>query len=128
MIKLNNKGWGLRSMLVFLLFLFFLGFIVYSLIIKLNNILDTNVKTKSNYFNNNNIALTFESLENKLRKAATKYQTTDLIITSNTLIENNLLDNLNDVTDNTPCTGYVDNKTKTPFVSCTHYQTIGYKE
>ncbi len=135
-MRLNNKGWGLRIMLLFILFLFFLGFVIFLLVMKLNDTLNLNFKKNEEYFHDNNITLTFESLENKIRKSANNFitdynMTTEQInLKLDTLLEYGYIDNLNDVRDYSNCQGYVlyEAENATPFIKCNNYQTLGYKE
>lgn len=145
-MKLNNKGWGLGT------FILYLGvFAIFITIVTLLALHNANMihpdKEKENLVTNTtvgteeNTTIDYKELENSLLKAADEYQKEHLkglkngdikYITATKLEELKLLDNLTD--GNTMCTGYAkityeDKQSDiVSFINCGEYITEGYNE
>lgn len=127
---MNNKGFTLQTMLVFLL-IFSFCLSVVSIVIKEEN----EVMTKT-YKNNRRDDYEYYVLEEDLKEKATEYVMTeginkDMVITFEELKEKRLVTELKDPVDKTlSCTGYVEYQYKfdkySSFISCPSYKTLGY--
>ena len=111
-MKLNNKGWGLNTLLIIsaclFLFLLIAAYYIYVLYGSFN---------KNNYY---------KGLEEKLVDSAKKYNSKSKI-SYNKLKELGYINNLKDENNN-ECDGYVlyDNNTYTAYINCENYITDGY--
>ena len=105
---LNNKGWGLQAMMIWILVLMFALLVTSVLINKLNRTF--------------NIISDYPEYEQKIVEASKKYQNDynkNSIITLDELKKNNYIEKSN-------CTGYVlDNKA---YINCDDYMTEGYNQ
>lgn len=122
MLKLNNKGWGMKEMIIISLILFICLFIASYYIYVLYNRLISN--DNSEYY----------TLEVKLKNAASKYiidynvNTNDPIaITLSELRKKRYILIFEDDNSNA-CDGYVliKNYDYTPYITCNDYTTDGY--
>lgn len=120
-MKLNNKGWGYRQMLlmtcILLVFLMIAAYNIYALY----NDLDAKD------------AVTYVNLENKLQIAASKYvgdknlESSNLIISLTDLKNEEYITVFND-DSNRVCNGYVvyENYKYSPYISCPDYISNNY--
>ncbi len=124
-MKLNNRGWGFRSMIVGISILFLCLFIVSVLISDEDNPIGEL----------NRFETTYESLENNLRKASIEYQKEhypniegELTVSLKTLVELDYVDAITDIETTNECSGYVliEVDTYLPYIKCDNYQTNGY--
>ena len=141
---MNQKGFGLKEFVIIIAVIFICMIIIVSLyqsIFKKEDVeLETPVKQEQTK------KLTYQDLENKLEKAAERYQNdtyqgntqnTEIWTLSYSMLKKEkYIDKLIDPNDkNTECTGYVEfvqdgaKISYTPFLKCdNNYQTQGYDE
>lgn len=118
-MKLNNKGFGLKQMLIISAILILFLLIVAYYIISLYNSFD---KVASQYSN----------LESEIKAAAVKYNAiydAPSVIDLKSLKEAGFIELFTDSNDK-DCDGYVkvDGKEFKPYIKCEYYKTRGYKE
>lgn len=119
-MKLNNKGFGLKEMIILSsILIFVLLFMAYYIIVLYKNFDDG---AKGNY----------AILENRIKNAAIKYVDEyehSNIVTLNELKTAEILDFFTDKNDNN-CDGYVivEDMTFTPYIKCPNYTTKGYRK
>lgn len=113
--RLNNRGWGLNTLLILgaclLVFLLIAAYYIYSLYSVLG------IDRKSVY----------HDLENKLVQAAQNYNVNKDYISYETLKKNNYIDGLYDNNGN-ECNGYVvyKNYEYKAYIDCEYYTSNGY--
>ncbi len=148
-LKLNNRGWGLSTFLVYLtIFIGFIGVVTFLAIHNANKFknVDMNNQNTSSEVSKEESSKEeeendFKQVEKNLEKAAYQYQQEYLVnmqngeikyITASKLEELKLLDNLTN--GDYLCTGYAkitssNGKTDImPFVNCGDYISEGYNE
>ncbi|MBE6148921.1 MAG: hypothetical protein E7167_05520 [Firmicutes bacterium] len=120
-MKLNNKGWGLKEMMIIssilLLFLLFAAYYIYMLY--------NNLDTSS--------ASVYGKLELKLQTSAVSYvnkhnlQNSKVIISLDDLQKAGYIDIFTDPNDDA-CNGYViyENQDYKSYISCNYYTSFGY--
>lgn len=138
-MKLNNRGWGLQSMLLCVLVLMIALIIVAILVNQLGRVLEIETNTKEP--TSTETKLTYTDLENKAVEGAEKYhdkyysdmqEKEKITVTLKTLKNHNMIDSIVDIKDNENCTGYViftlqDEKIDYyPYLKCNNYMTKGY--
>lgn len=135
-MRLNNKGWGLTTLIMCLgIILFFLLISVFyagSFKNKIDNEAEKNNEVDNNYY---------IELENKVDNAAVKYINENHIFINNGEMivlkiekfqELGYLENIVDYISNKPCNGYstIKNENETyvvsSYISCDNYKTEGY--
>ena len=142
---MNQKGFGLKEFVIIIAVIFICIIIIMSLyqnLINKNHIEQSETQTESKETEK----VTYQDLENKLEKAAERYQNdtyqgntqnTEIWTLSYSMLkEEKYIDKLIDPNDkNTECTGYVEfvqdgaKISYTPFLKCdNNYQTQGYDE
>lgn len=140
---MNQKGFGLKEFVIIIAVIFICMIIIVSLyqsIFKKEDVeLETPVKQEQTK------KLTYQDLENKLEKAAERYQNDNYsgsienpevwTLSYSMLKEEKYIDNLTDPKDGEECRGYVEfiqdggRISYTPFLKCgKNYQTKGYDE
>lgn len=133
-MKLNNRGWGLQAMLLCVLALMIALVIVAVLVNQLGEVLGIAKKPiESN--------ITYVDLENRVVEGAKKYHDTyysnmqekeKITVTLKTLKNKKMIEDILDVKDNKPCTGYAlftlqNGKTSYhAYLKCSNYTTKGY--
>lgn len=146
-MKLNNKGWGLGTFILYLgVFAIFITIVTVLALRNADMIHPKNTKETSDTniisdANENSAPTNYKELENSLLQAANKYQKEYLselnngdtqYVTVSKLEKLKLLDNLTD--GEILCTGYAkityeNNKSEVmPFINCGAYITEGYNE
>ena len=145
-MKLNERGWGLKSLIIFgTIFLVLLIFTSISISNFFKNNRNSN-NSKSNdtvqttqTTNQSNTNNAYISIEVDIVEAANNYleyhptlinnSSSHTIVNVNTLINDDFLDKVIDPNDQTPCDGYVmikpDGETKA-FIKCSGYKTLNY--
>ena len=142
---MNQKGFGLKEFIIIIAVIFICIIIIMSLyqnLINKNHIEQSETQAESKETEK----VTYQDLENKLEKAAERYQNdtyqgntqnTEIWTLSYSMLkEEKYIDKLIDPNDkNTECTGYVEfvqdgaKISYTPFLKCdNNYQTQGYDE
>ncbi len=142
---MNQKGFGLKEFVIIIAVIFICIIIIMSLyqsLVNKNHIEQSETQTESKETEK----VTYQDLENKLEKAAERYQNdtyqgntqnTEIWTLSYSMLkEEKYIDKLIDPNDkNTECTGYVEfvqdgaKISYTPFLKCdNNYQTQGYDE
>ena len=142
---MNQKGFGLKEFVIIIAVIFICIIIIMSLyqnLINKNHIEQSETQTESKETEK----VTYQDLENKLEKAAERYQNdtyqgntqnTEIWTLSYSMLkEEKYIEKLIDPNDkNTECTGYVEfvqdgaKISYTPFLKCdNNYQTKGYDE
>ena len=142
---MNQKGFGLKEFIIIIAVIFICIIIIMSLyqnLINKNHIEQSETQTESKETEK----VTYQDLENKLEKAAERYQNdtyqgntqnTEIWTLSYSMLkEEKYIEKLIDPNDkNTECTGYVEfvqdgaKISYTPFLKCdNNYQTQGYDE
>ena len=140
---MNEKGFGIKEFVIIIAVIFICMIIIVSLyqsIFKKEDVeLETPVKQEQTK------KLTYQDLENKLEKAAERYQNDNYsgsienpevwTLSYSMLKEEKYIDNLTDPKDGEECRGYVEfiqdggRISYTPFLKCgKNYQTKGYDE
>ena len=147
MFGLNNKGWGLRQMIIYSTIIIVALLIATFYVVALYIQIDDNIAAVQNDDNNDNkeVLSDYEtnrylSYESEL-KVATSYMintcncTFDNIITYEQLIKGGYIGNFRDIRDNSVCDGYstiYQNSSGeyiiTPYIKCSNYQTEGYSK
>lgn len=149
-MKLNNHGWGLKDMVLYMTILVIFLFIAVFLIVRMYHQLDQRNFNISDYFPEGETTTTekeillYSDLEVKIKNSAVKYlknyyenelTNEKISITLNVLKAKNLIDDLKDIKDKSSCDGYVlasmnDNLEMVyyPYVKCANYTTLGYLE
>lgn len=153
MLKLNNRGWGLGSIIagigVFAIALLIVVILVHNGVKELEPNYDKNSDLDNEYNENNNShnqQYDYRALENKIVVAAKEYanqkysddfdEDTLVTVTVKKLQKENLLDSIYDLKDKRKnCSGYVSFSKKNskfnfqPFLKCNqNYETDGYEE
>jgi hypothetical protein len=155
-MKLNNKGWGYRDMIIYTcLILFALIFVAISISSFYDNLVediqsDRNNQTVNN--NNNNIVEDnkpnqnvvdtdyYIMKENELKNATLNYMSTYsyglsqniMTVTMDTLVSLGFMDQIYDQTGSNKCTAYSnvylyeDDYSVVPYINCNNYVTLGY--
>lgn len=138
-MKLNNRGWGLQAMLLCVLVLMIALVIVAILVNQLGKVLGIETNTKEP--TPTETKLTYTDLENKSIEGAKKYQDKyyrdmldreKITVTLKTLKNQNMVEDILDIKDQTTCTGYViftlqnDKIDYFPYLKCSNYTTKGY--
>lgn len=145
--KLNNRGWGLQVMIASILVLM-LGLVIVAILIQqtFGDVFDPiDENNPSSGINRPNEqpeeSETYDDLEDLVLEATKKYQQeyySDILdgeiisVTIKQLINEKLIDEVNDVEDGSPCTGYgiftlKDGEiTYNAYLNCNNYQTTGY--
>ena len=142
---MNQKGFGIKEFVIIIAVIFICIIIIMSLyqsLVNKNHIEQSETQTESKETEK----VTYQDLENKLEKAAERYQNdtyqgntqnTEIWTLSYSMLkEEKYIDKLIDPNDkNTECTGYVEfvqdgaKISYTPFLKCgNNYQTQGYDE
>lgn len=142
---MNQKGFGLKEFVIIIAVIFICIIIIMSLyqsLVNKNHIEQSETQTESKETEK----VTYQDLENKLEKAAERYQNdtyqgntqnTEIWTLSYSMLKKEkYIDKLIDPNDkNTECTGYVEfvqdgaKISYTPFLKCdNNYQTQGYDE
>ena len=136
-MKLNNKGFGISTMLIVgALFLI----ILVAVSIRISNIpksTSTGSNSSDSTKNDNNYA----SLEEKLKKAGDSYSlyhdtlisysSSSIKVTYDQLYEEGYINILTDIKTGASCDGYVVIDTDydvTPYLKCDSYKTLGYED
>lgn len=131
MNKLNNKGWGLSSMIVYTSIILIALLIATFYVIALYSDLDKNI-----YGNSNNKS--FENSEEKLKSNAIKYikartnEDGNYIVTYDMLKNADYIEKITDDKTNNECDGYVKinikdyNYEANSYLKCDSYVTEGY--
>lgn len=132
-MKLNNNGWGIKTMLLLTsVLVFFFCLSIYFIYI-LYNSLDLSLGLNDEYINNESYAY----YEENMIEAAEEYigdielaLDNNVIISLETLIELDYIDEIYDIDTNNKCDGYVDvkNKKLKSYISCDNYETKGYRK
>lgn len=131
-MKLNNRGWGLREMLVLsAILIFFFCVAIYFIYLFYSSF--------SNSFNNEEkeIDMTiYETYEQILYDAGENYLENiddfkDSIINMSTLINEGYMKEIYDPETENECNGYikvldVENKEMDEYIKCDNYETVGY--
>lgn len=142
---MNQKGFGLKEFVIIIAVIFICIIIIMSLyqsLVNKNHIEQSETQTESKETEK----VTYQDLENKLEKAAERYQNdtyqgntqnTEIWTLSYSMLKKEkYIDKIIDPNDkNTECTGYVEfvqdgaKISYTPFLKCdNNYQTQGYDE
>ncbi len=148
-MKLNNKGWGFKEMFVFMavliVFLILIVYLIYS-IYNRKELIDfkgntLNIPSSETNQNGNTTISPYADLEIRIKDATVTYVrnyynkeiNAGMYVSVKTLKQVNLLNDLYDLKDLTPCSGY----TKViyengilkyyPYLKCSHYTTSGYE-
>ena len=142
---MNQKGFGIKEFVIIIAVIFICIIIIMSLyqsLVNKNHIEQSETQTESKETEK----VTYQDLENKLEKAAERYQNdtyqgntqnTEIWTLSYSMLKKEkYIDKLIDPNDkNTECTGYVEfvqdgaKISYTPFLKCdNNYQTQGYDE
>ncbi len=144
--KLNNKGWGFTTFIIYLaIFVIFIGLVTFLAISNSNRLKPGTpsdpVTPNSKNENNSNTDIDYNEIETDLENAAYQYQQEYLpgmkngdikYVTASKLEELKLLDNLTN--GDILCTGYAKitydgGKSEVmPFINCGDYITEGYNE
>lgn len=152
-MKLNNRGWGFRAMLFYMIVLIIFLFIAIALIIRMYRYEGkdvpisepiTNIIEKADGVITNNEIRLYSDLELKLKNATVSYLRNyyDKEITSErvsislkALQGSGVIDDLKDVKDKTLCNGYtlvsyskLTGMRYNPYIKCSGYTTTGYDE
>jgi len=132
-MKLNNNGWGIKAMLLLTsVLVFFFCLSIYFIYI-LYNSLDLSLGLNDEYINNESYAY----YEENMIEAAEEYigdielaLDNNVIISLETLIELDYIDEIYDIDTNNKCDGYIDvkNKKLKSYISCDNYETKGYRK
>lgn len=136
MFGLDNKGWGLRSMIIYSTIIIIALLIATFYVIALYSELDRNIK--SNKQDNTIIdKKQYEEYERKLEEATINYidncnciddNTSTMRISYDTLVDKNYINSIKD-----DCSGYVDvylqseNISTKAYLKCSNYITEGYE-
>ena len=141
---MNQKGFGLKEFVIIIAVIFICMIIIVSLyqsLVNKNHIEQSETQTESKETEK----VTYQDLENKLEKAAERYQNDNYsgsienpevwTLSYSMLKEEKYIDNLTDPKDGEECRGYVEfiqdggRISYTPFLKCgKNYQTKGYDE
>jgi len=132
-MKLNNKGWGIREMLVLsAVLIFFFGVAIYFIYL-LYSSLDLDLKDDSDYVD----VLQYVALEDNLEEAALEYLEdlnqvfdADVVIFLKDLVAADYISGINDPNTGNACDGYVEVNENIiyPYIKCDKYITNGYEE
>ena len=144
-MRLNNKGWGLGTFILYLgVFGLFIGIVTTLALTNADKIKpnrNTNVANKNTNEENTNVEMNYEEIETNLKNAAYQYQQEYLpslnngdikYVTASKLEDLKFLDNLTN--GDILCTGYAkityeNNKSGImSFINCGDYITEGYNE
>ncbi len=124
----NNRGWSLKEMLFIMAILLFFVLLIAALINNLYSGLTPQTPTK-----NETSKLTYTEVEKNLVDASKRYYNNHShevksLITSDTLINEKMINTSNMTVNGDVCEGYViiNDKTFTPYIKCTNYETKGY--
>lgn len=150
MIKLNNRGWGLRVFILGLGIFAIALLIVVMLVHNKVQFLEPKHKWNEDLYNEYNKTPekeneSYSTLENKVVAAARKYandkynvdfeDNTTITVTVKKLQKEKLLDSVKDLKNtNKKCSGYVtfykksNNFYFSPYINCKNYKTKGYEE
>ncbi len=149
-MKLNNHGWGFREMIFYMSILVIFLFIVVFLVVRMYRQLDQRNFNISDYFPEGETTTTekeillYSDLEVKIKNSTVNYiknyyeeelTSKKVAITLKDLKSKNLIDNLNDIKDDSSCDGYVLVSINAsldvlyyPYIKCANYTTLGYLE
>lgn len=131
MLRLNNKGWGLSSMVAYTSIILLALLVATFYVIALYSDLDRNL-----YGNSNNNS--FYDIEEKLKNSAIKYMKSrtsedgNYTITYDILINSDYIEKITDNKTNNECDGYVKidikdyNYEAKSYLKCDSYITEGY--
>lgn len=135
-MKLNNRGWGIKEMLLLsAVLIFFFGVAIY-FIYMLYSSLDLGLNDDSNYIE----IRQYEAIEEKIEEDALDYLLNEDYyvnvgdkILLNELIKEGYIDFIYDPNTDGLCEGYVvvksiENSVVDAFIKCDEYETNGYEE
>ena len=134
-MKLNNRGWGLREMLILSAILIFF----FCLAIYFIYVLSSSLSTSSSINNEAPVNYTlYKNYEEKLYNAGEKFLLNnksyqDSIINLSTLINAGYISGIKDLDTKNECNGYIkvynlDEREIQAFIKCDNYITEGYIE
>lgn len=133
---LNNKGWGLKEMILLSCVILIAVFVAAVMINNLYKDLDMNINgnnTSNSSNSNQNKDEKYTTIERSLLSAAKKYAREnelddDEIIESDTLIDEGYLTPTKMTNEEDICDGYVtkQNSSYKAYISCESYETKGY--
>ena len=132
-MKLNNRGWGLRSMLILSAILIFFFSLAIYFIYLLYSSLSMDLKSESDYVD----ILQYEAIEDRLKLAGENYLeeinqefTEEVVIYIDDLVDADYIDYITDPNTDNLCEGYVSVKDEVvyPYINCDKYTTEGYEE
>jgi len=132
-MKLNNRGWGLRSMLILSAILIFFFSLAIYFIYLLYSSLSMDLKSESDYVD----ILQYEAIEDRLKLAGENYLeeinqefTEEVVIYIDDLVDADYIDYITDPNTDNLCEGYVSVKDDVvyPYINCDKYITEGYEE
>lgn len=136
---LNNKGWGLKAMLVIVALILIAGFISYCLYMKMFGSTDI-MNSAANLESKNNTSekevISYSKEETDMQEAVTKYiknedidmsDVTVMYIKLSILVKNGYVKEI--TSDNVKCSGYVKvtESSKKAYLKCPNYTTSGYE-
>ena len=135
-MHLNNKGWGLKEMILLSCVILVAVFVAAIMINNLYKDLDMNINgnnTSNSSNSNQNKDEKYTTIERNLLSAAKKYAREnklddDEIIESDTLIDEGYLTLSKMTNEKDICDGYVtkQNSSYKAYISCESYETKGY--
>ena len=132
-MKLNNRGWGFRSMLILSAILIFFFSLAIYFIYLLYSSLSMDLRSESDYVD----ILQYEAIEDRLKLAGEDYLeeinqefTEEVVIYIDDLVDADYIDYITDPNTDNLCEGYVSVKEEAvyPYINCDKYTTEGYKE
>lgn len=143
MIKLNNRGWGLQVMMIFVLILM-IALVVIAVLVN-QTFSDIAGPTKDPIVNPGNDDVSYKDLENELLDAVKEYQEIHyndtsmldgemITVSLDKLQKENLIDEIKDIKTSRPCTGYgtfelkSDKIVHNAYLKCNNYETSGYND
>lgn len=142
MIKLNNRGWGLQVMMIFVLILM-IALVVIAVLVN-QTFSDITGPTKDPIVNPGNDDISYKDLEKELLDAVKDYQEIHyeasslegemITVSLDKLQKENLIDEIEDIKTSRPCTGYGTFELKSgkivynAYLKCDHYKTSGYND
>lgn len=143
MIKLNNRGWGLQVMMIFVLILM-IALVVIAVLVN-QTFSDIVGPVKDPIVNPGNDDVSYKDLEKKLLNAVKKYQEIhysdissldgDMITVSlDKLKKEELIGEIEDIKTSKPCSGYGtfglknEKLVHNAYLKCDNYKTSGYND
>lgn len=130
-MSLNNRGWGLKEMLLLSSIILVAVFVAA---IMINNLYkDLDITLKGNTSTNQNTKENYTTIERNLLNAAKKYARENELeeedfIYSDTLVDEGYLTLSKMTANDDVCDGYVEKKNTSykAYISCSSYETDGY--